>query len=214
MDRDRSVLLQYKTLRKCGKCKSYVTLEDDGDKVVYYKKAFWHITCLREWLLSKKIGKMCGEEVDKLIEGLKEETEDHIWHVVVRNHLYKYWMDKYNVVSLPHYIYTKVESIANGSFKNISKPVKLEHLLDMFQRQQNWLDKMYHKEKLEGVSKLNYDIAVIVARYGSYVDWLEKTKVEREQAEVFIQIPKINLGYLANARVPVSVSILDDDEDE
>jgi hypothetical protein len=165
-------------------------LEKELDSVTYYKKNVHHTKCLREKLLSKKIGRMEEGEVDRLIDGLRCETEKHGMELCIKNHLYKYLQSHYEVVSLPTYIYQKMEDIFNGNWKDMSQPIPACHLLDMFVRRQSDLDKIYHKTKLDGVARINYDTAVLIGKYSGYLEWLGKSKVEATETEKHIENTK------------------------
>jgi hypothetical protein len=215
MDRDKmNILLHYETRRKCGQCKEFIVLEKEWDKVVYYKSTFQHIDCLCNKMLSKKIGKMNEEEVGKLIDSLKKETEEHLWSVVVRNHLFKHLISHYELVGLSNYEYMKMEEIFTGSFKDMSRPIPAEQMLDMIERKQEHYDNVIRKMKINSSGKVNYLLGMIIKDYPSYVDFVGKSKVEKEQAEVLVQMPKIDLGYLSQIKNnnPAYVNVLDDGE--
>ncbi len=190
---DKSILLNYTTMRKCTECKEYIQLEKFikyekvEDEFLYYKDKLYHCECLKKKLKSKKIGKMIDEDIIVLIDGLRDESYNHAMDVLIRNHLYKYLMDHYDVIMLPTYIYAKMEQLFTGTYKNMTKPMKASHILDMFQRRQSQLDKIYHKEKLDGISRINYDLAVLIGKYNNYLDWIEKSKNEIVKTEAFIK---------------------------
>jgi hypothetical protein len=197
----QEILLDYKTMRKCFGCKEYMTLEKELDNAVYVSKAFWHDTCYAEKLSKKKVGKLSEEDINKKMLELKLESEEHIRHTIIKNHLFKYLMFKYNVVLLPTYIFTKMEQIFKGEYRNMSSPIPPEHILDMFQRRQGYLDKIYHKEKMDGVSRINYDLAVLISKYNGYLEWIEKSKVENDTAEKKIEEDKPRMSYIFNKNV-------------
>ncbi len=190
---DKSILLNYTTIRKCTECKEYIQLEKFikyekvEDEFIYYKDKLFHCGCLKKKLKSKKIGRMSDEDIIVLIDGLRDESYNHAMDVLVRNHLYKYLMDHYDVIMLPTYIYTKMEQLFTGTYKNMTRPMKASHILDMFQRKQSQLDKIYHKEKLDGISRINYDLAVLIGKYNNYLEWIEKSKTDVVKTEEFIE---------------------------
>src|SRR6202142_106017 len=128
---DKSILLNYTTMRKCVVCKCYVTLEKDEGLYSYYKEKLYHNSCLKSKLMGKKIGKLSDEEVEKLFIDLKEESEKHSWNIIVKNHFYKYLMDSYHLIILPTYIYQKMEQIFSGQYRNMTTPIPPYHLFDM-----------------------------------------------------------------------------------
>lgn len=194
---DKSILLNYTTMRKCFLCKDYLTLET-SQEYIYYKDKLYHISCLKIKLNNKKVGKLSEDEINKLIDGLKEESESRAWNLMIKNHLYKFLMEKYNVIMLPTHIYTKMEQIFTGEYKNMTKPIKPEHLLDMWQRKQSYLDKIWHKEKLDGVSLINYNLQVLISKYNDYLLWIEKTKSDNEKSQIKSEEQKPEMKIIFN----------------
>jgi hypothetical protein len=216
---DFSVLLHYKTRRKCFICKDYICLEDEIKNISYYKKNFNHSSCLKNKLITKKIGRMSSDDADKLISDLREKTEEHSFDIVVKNHLYKYLCDHYQVITLPNYIFTKLESIFNGTYKNMTCPIPVTHILDMFLKQEKWLDGLYHKEKMDGVGLINYNLAVLLAKYPNYLEWIARSKAEAAATATYIETTqKRNIDFNALSKqakkTETKKDIFDDDDEE
>lgn len=183
---DKTILIEkYKTMRKCYHCKEYLTLEESLDEICYKGKHLFHISCLKKKMLSVKRGRLSESDIDILIGDMVSDSRKKIETIIYKNHLYKYLQEHYDCILLPNYIFTKFESIFLGKFKDMTAPIPPEHFLDMFQRKANWLDKMYHKEKIEGVSRINYDVAVLMNKYGNYLDWISKGKTEQKKIESY-----------------------------
>jgi hypothetical protein len=122
-----------------------------------------------------------------------------------------YLMEHYNLISLSTYEYQKLEEIFAGTFKSMSKGIPPEAILDMVQRRQDHYDSVLRRMRIDDKGKVNYLLGMVIKDYPSYVDFIEKSKVEKEQAEVFIQAPKIDLGFLSRSKGVDVVNILDDD---
>lgn len=217
---DTSLFLNYSTHRKCFLCKEYIILEKQYDEIIFYKKNFNHIGCLQKKLETKKIGKLTSDEISNIIHELKKETEDHTYNIIIKNHLFKYLCLHYNVIMLPTYIFTKMEQIFTGTFRNMNKAIPPQHLLDMFQRRQYQLDKIYHKEKLDGNALINYDLAVLIGKYNNYLDWIERDRKEKTEIVSFLEEKKINIsevtGNIKNNRIQKEkekIDLLDEDEE-
>jgi hypothetical protein len=181
---DRTILInKYKTMRKCKECKEYITLETEWDSTIYVSNAFHHINCFKNKMLNKKIRRPSEEALDIKINELRLSSDEYIYKTMAKSHLYKYLCDAYGVVMLPTYVYQKMEGIFNGTWKDMSCPIPPEHLLDMFQRKQDWLNKIYHKDNIDGIGRINYDLSVLIGKYRSYLDWLGKKEIENKQAQ-------------------------------
>ncbi len=213
---DKSILLNYTTMRKCTECKEYIQLEKFikyekvEDEFIYYKDKLYHCECLKKKLKNKKIGKMSDEDIVILIDGLRDESYNHSINLVIKNHLYKYLMDHYNVVMLPTYIYTKMEQIFTGSFRGMNKAIPVNDLFDMFIRKQHFLDNIYHKEKLDGVARINYDTQVLVSKYNDYVNWKEKSRIEKSQEILKMEDKKQDIQIIAKQRIVANVELEED----
>lgn len=213
MTMDKNLLLHYKTMRKCFHCKEFISLEDEYDGVIYYLKNLYHIDCLKRKLVNgKKMGKT-EEEFSEIILEFLDSSRIHMDNIIYKNHLYKYLMDKYNTVMLSHNIYTKFEEIFTGNFKNMNKPIPPEHILDMWLRQQKFLDGIWTKNKLSGSEKINYDMSVLVNKYNSYLEWIEKGKTKLSEVRLFNQTEKINIENIETKK-GFQENILDDEGDE
>ena len=216
---DKTILLKFQTIRKCVICKSYLTLEKEleSDSVIWYgttekNRAIYHKDCLKKKMFTKRGNKLSEVEVGELVDGLcgvGSDSLNHLDRLVYKNHLYLYLMQKYDIITIPNYIFTKMEQIFTGKFKTMSKPIPPEHLLDMFQRKASFLDGIYHKEKLDGVSRINYDLAVLVNKYPSYLDWLGKRESEGKKiVEYTIQ----NEGIGLTTMIPKNETIKRDED--
>ena len=208
---DKSILLHYKTMRKCIVCREYITIEEEWvlGSIFHYKdgtktnQGIYHKKCLVGFLRKKKY-----KNVDIADESIFEEIEDkvkdsdlEIYNLVCKNHLYKYLMSHYDVVMFSSGIYTKMEQIFTGEWRNMSKPIPPHHLLEMFERQAKYLDGIYHKERLNGVQRIQYDLAVLIAKYNGFLDWKEKAKEQIESAQSFVDDKKPDIKIINSANI-------------
>ena len=120
-----------------------------------------------------------------------------------RDFFVDYIMETYNLTMLPSYTYVKLTSITKGEYKDMKEAISYKDLLDMFQRQQNNLNKIHARNIAkgnnieDGLSLFNYDLAIILSKYDSYKKWKEKQKlieVETKQREEEFKAPKIDYG--------------------
>ena len=214
---DKTILLEFTTMRKCCVCKNYITLEKELDNIIYYgttskNKLIYHRECLKKKMLSKKGNKLSEGDVDILIDDLFKDGIGHIEGLIYKNHLYLLLMKHYDIITLPNYIFTKMEQIFKGEFKKMNKPVPPEHLLDMWQKKMSFLDGLYHKEKMDGVSRINYDLAVLIAKYPSYLDWMGKTKTEKKEVVQYVAKQKIIFDNVKSNKKAENTNIFDDEE--
>ena len=91
-------------------------------------------------------------------------------------------MDMYDLTFVPSYFYVRMSEVFNGSYKGLSKPVPPEDLLDMWQQKRNFLlqnaEKQRKRDKnIDGISRVWYDMSILLSRYDAYLDWKEKQKL-------------------------------------
>ncbi len=86
---------------------------------------------------------------------------------------------QYEVSFLPKYFFMNLDKVYKGTYKNLTKPVPVDDLWDMWQRKMPYLLKVYDKNKrsgkiMEGVSRINYDLAIVLSKYDSYLAWKDQ----------------------------------------
>lgn len=176
---------------KCKLCGEGINSED-FDTYLYESnaknlKSYYHIHCFFEKKTKRSREKwtleQCEEYVQKYRAAMKEQsiTKD------LKDRMYKWIMQEYDIVSLPAYFFTKTAAVFNGTYKGLSKPIPVEDLFDMWQRKKSYLDRVWMKKypdgKLNDQSRLMYDLAVLVGKYSSYLDWKAEKEIEKQNAE-------------------------------
>lgn len=166
-----------KTFVKCKGCKDEIILEDDDILYFGFKiKDFWHTSCLVEKETSKKKGALPKEDVDKFVQGLKFETErQRIFHISKRK-LIDWLHQHYRMVVIPSHFIQRLDNVFLGFYDGITEPVPPEDVLDMWKRKADELNKIKLRNvrkgfKLDGVNLLQYDLAVVLSKYDSYLEW-------------------------------------------
>lgn len=86
---------------------------------------------------------------------------------------------QYEVSFLPKYFFMNLDKVYKGTYKNLTKPVPVDDLWDMWQRKMPYLLKVYDRNKrigktMEGVARINYDLAIVLSRYDSYLAWKDQ----------------------------------------
>ena len=166
--------------RKCSKCKQSIEL--DKDNVIYCKNKYYHFDCFIELQLNKKRNKLSKEEWIIKAKQIQEETKSILKYIVDKEKLFKWIQYKYNIVVLPKYFFIKMDSIFDGTYKGLSKGIPAEDILDMWQRKKKELDKLADNNKRKGkeldkIARVQYDLAIILSKYDSYLEWKEKQKL-------------------------------------
>lgn len=109
----------------------------------------------------------------------------------------------YEVTLLPKYFYMNLSKIAKGEYKGLAKPVPWADLLDMWQRKWSYLEKVHIKNEqqgkhLEGMARINYDLAIVLSKYDSYLSWKAECeaeqKLKKQEQQMQINYSCINNG--------------------
>ena len=99
------------------------------------------------------------------------------------------WIFKtYDVDFLPKQFYYNLAKIKKGEYKGQNKPIPITDLFDMWQRSMPKLEKTYinncNKGKfMEGYSRIQYDLAIVLSRYSSYLAWKAEQEAKRKEEE-------------------------------
>lgn len=118
---------------------------------------------------------------------------------------------QYEVSFLPKYFFINLDKVYKGTYKNLTKPVPVEDLWDMWKRKMPYLLKVYDKnqrmgKQFDGMARINYDMAIILSKYDSYLEWKEQQK--QAQAEE-MKRNESQIDYVKITHTPVSTA---DDE--
>lgn len=208
-----------KITRKCKICKNEFDIV--SNKYIKINGSFLEVNCYKKQELSKGLSEEC---VDKTIQILfqklqleqEEKEKEHLEkekakmkskmlennRVEYRNQFYKYISEEYNIKVIPKYIYKKVATINNGTYKGLSIGIPYEDLLDMFKRKQNFLNKTYDKKASKGetmtqIQRINYDLAVIINKYDDYLKWKHQQEILQHniQKEIEMENSDIKIDY-------------------
>lgn len=116
-----------------------------------------------------------------------------------RNILYSYLQERYEVTKFPKQFFIKLSNIFNGKLSDLAKPIPPEHLYDMWLQKETYLNKVYMDnirkgKKMDGYVRANYDLAILLSKYDSYLKWLDRQKSEKvsnEKIEESVQVTEV-----------------------
>lgn len=79
--------------------------------------------------------------------------------------------------------------MAKGEYYHVSVPIPYRHLYDMWRRKAKYLNKIADDNKTKGKDmspqqRLNYDLAILINQYDSYLRFLEREKIKQADTEV------------------------------
>jgi len=194
--------------RKCFHCKEYIEL--DNDNFVYIKDKYYHFNCAIEKQLYKKRNKL---SIEQLLD-IQKQNKIELEYRITKDKLFRWLQNTYNTVVIPKYFYIKMDEIFNGTYKGLSKGIPPEDLLDMWKRKQTELDRINNSNNkkgkcLIGSARIQYDLAVLLNKYDSYLKWKEQQKLlENEKQNIIDEYNKPKINYeLINKSVEKNIDV-------
>lgn len=195
-----------RTNRKCTVCeKVFNILEKD---YVFFRGGLAEVDCYKNYKISKgKTEELVNIEIEEMLDVAKKDKEERIQKDIdiAKNkarakskelnrrknldNLIKYFTSVYNVTYYPNFFYTKLAEINSGNYKGMTNGIPYDDLLDMFKKKQGYLDKVAFNnskigKEITGLSRVNYDLAILISRYDEYLSWKNKQKVIESSMEI------------------------------
>lgn len=185
--------------RICKYCKVKVNLETE--QFIYHKKRYYHFNCAVNEQMDRKNNKLSQEEcIEKFIK-IQNENKKETDIIISKEKLFKWLQYTYDTVVLPSYFYIKMDEIFSGIYKGLNKGIPADDLLDMWKRKLNELDKVNNQNNrkgkvLIGVARIQYDLAILLNKYDSYLKWKEDQKLfENEKQNIINEVNKPKIDY-------------------
>ena len=169
--------------RKCSICKELIDLKDTNeDFFITPNNKVNHTHCYINEQTTRKRKQKTIEECQAYIDECRQADREIEKKTNIKTELYEFLFDMYDISYFPKYFYIKMDSVYKGTMKSLSKPVPPEDLLDMWRQKRNYLDKVAEQNRkkgneISGVNRVNYDLAILLSKYDSYLKWKEQQKI-------------------------------------
>jgi heterodisulfide reductase subunit B len=190
----------------CSVCKELMYLETED---VVYSKTFRyaHFDCLVNSKFNKKKNKLTLEEIQKQVRELQEQNKQWVIDTITKDKFWGWLQIAYELTVIPSTLFTKMVEITNGTYRGLAKPIPLSDIYDMWQRKKPYLDKVYLKNKqkdndMNVDARLQYDLAVIINKYDSYLKWKENNKIIEQENILKVEEQKNNIDYSKMNTIP------------
>lgn len=196
--------------RLCVFCKEPIHIEAEDNTYVYDKDmlhGYAHKRCFIEKKTSQKRNKWTMEQCNDWLEAVGQKTKSKITQRYLTDWIFK----TYDISFLPPYFYNKLASIIDGSNEKVSRPIPVEDILDMWQRKIEYLNKVAARNKdkgklIEGASRVNYDLSILLSKYDSYLAWKESAEAENKKVLQSIENSKQGINYSTISALPKCTS--------
>lgn len=181
----------------CTHCKKFIDTDTNSDtnkiicvNVQSKSKKWYHYNCFIDYRQSMKKPKPLQQIIDDA-DSYYKSTLEYLDNKKAKDELYKFIQNMYNVVVLPNYFFIKMESIYQGTYKGLAKGIPATHLLDMWQQKQQYLIQIYMNniakgKDLQGIGRVNYDLAILLNLYDGYLKWRESIHEQYTQEQALI----------------------------
>lgn len=132
----------------------------------------------------------------------------------IRLQLSDFIYKEYNVSFLPKHFFINLDKVYKGTYKNLTKPVSVEDLFDMWQQKMNYLNKVAEQNRqkgknIEGMARINYDLAILLSKYDSYCEWKTRKEAEKQELKQSMTSQTVKI---TNRIVPKSAVINNDSD--
>lgn len=175
-------------VRKCGCCGEEIHISKENiNDAIYYDKKTYHSNCFIQMCEKRTQSKRknSSQKWQKVLDNLdtiKKESYDRFNSAIVKDDVYNFMRDAYDITIIPSTIWQKLSNIYDGTFKGMINGIPPEHLLDMWQRKINMLNKTAARnvsigKKMSTEQRLNYDLTILVNKYDSYLKWLAQQEI-------------------------------------
>jgi hypothetical protein len=187
--KEENPMAKKSSLRKCHFTLCDFPINIDKDETIKTDKNFYHFDCYVNYLITKK--KMSKVEAELLAKPLYQETLEYLKTEKDKSKLIQFIQKQYDMVFLPKYLYTKLDAIYKGEFKGMSKSIMPCELLEIWDRKFPEFVKFnsYKRSKgevIEGIGRINYDLAIVLSKYDSFKKW-KSSQVQNESQEKEMQ---------------------------
>jgi hypothetical protein len=159
--------------------KSTKSINPEFDEYVKDEKnKYYHVECYVQHLIKRK--KIGEEEAREKLKIQLELVKVELKQMEDKDKFYKWIMNFYDS-SLPAYYCTKITEIVNGQYEKVNEAISYEELFDIYDKMANYLRKNAFKKNFQNIGqRMNYDLSIIIGKYGDYKKYIEKQKLEQE----------------------------------
>ena len=187
--------------RKCRICGKNIFIERDRGSYICERGAFYHTDCFAD---SKKNQKRpwtddllraffdeakaaTDEKVDELLSKKRKQDQNRELASIQQEErvkLFDYIRDVYAPAVVPNGFYAKLNQLIAGNYYKFRGSIPPLELYDMWVQAKPRLDKIVAEKQAKGSDmkqRWNYDLAVLLAQYPSYLEWKQKQESLRSE---------------------------------
>ena len=173
---------------KCKICKKEIIANKQNiDGVVYFDEKYWHKDCFidacKKNMGNKRMRKYNWQEVLDSIEKWQEEARKLMQAAVERDDVYNFLTSHYRISCTNSTLFTRLQSIYDGSYHGLLYPISPKELLDEWEY---YFPQLVESRKFKNMTDdqaVPYDLAILLTKNAEYRALMEKKKVEEQVKE-------------------------------
>lgn len=206
------------TVRKCDHCKESIYIDRNNVRdVLMFKDKYYHNQCFKERVQQRLAGKqphkMWKDALDHISE-YENDAREALEFWFNRDDIYNHLLNNYDIIEVPGTVFTRLDAVINGTYGRKSKPIDYADFVACWRDGQTTLNRINRKNKIagkniEGVARINYDLAVVLKHFPQWRKKQEKLKAERIEAER-AQREAVHINYDSMQRTEIKHEGLDD----
>lgn len=201
--------------RKCKWCEVSDIVVDKNNSMgaVYYKKSYYHKECFEAFCTKKMSAKKPTtnwKEVLNDVPKWQKDATDMMAEAVIKDDLYHFLLDSYNLSLINGKTWKDFDSIYNGTYRRLAYAIGPEELLNEWKYYLDYLRECRRFKTMTNDQALNYDLVVILCKNAEYREMMKKKKVEEQvveaqkSAEVDIDMDAMTLMHRHNGRQQIA----------
>ena len=188
--------------RKCMFCGNIVQIDaDNSNRAIQYQNSFFHYDCFEQYCSEKLQAKSVRwkqhwTNIKAKIDVLVEETTKKQRNIVFKDEVYRFMVKKYNLSFVSDQLFSRLDSIYDGTYSGLTHPIPAEEL---FNEWQYYFDMMYEQRKnknLFGENAIKYDLAILMSKNAEYREVIRRRKVEEETRMIEMRNNEIDMNRI------------------
>jgi hypothetical protein len=190
----------------CGGYINFLTIDIEHNKdILYYQKRYYHKDCLFQNRTKLKKGAWTQEKWDKEYPIILKQTKQYMSKPIYEKRFYSFLSKNYDIVTFSKRFCMKINQLQKGTYPHLLTVMPIEDLFDMWQQKINFLNKIYAKNKnngkiMNGEQRLNYDLAILINKYDSYLAWKQRKKENQEKIKQEYENKQNQIDY---SKIPI-----------
>jgi hypothetical protein len=185
--------------RKCKWCEVDDIVVDKENRMgaVYYNKSYYHKECFEAFCAKKMSAKkptINWEEILNDTPRWQEDAKGMMAEAVVRDDLYHFLLDSYNLSMINGKTWKDFDLIYKGTYRRLAYAIGPEELLNEWKYYLDYLREGRKFKTMTNDQALNYDLVVVLCKNAEYRELMEKKKVE-EQVKAAQKKTEINIDW-------------------